>query len=142
VFRHLLIPTDGSERAQKAVRAGVALAVTLAARVTLVTVSAPYASLDIDPLPPAESDYLVLTERAAGARLRDAETYALARGVAVRSMHVYDEPWRAIVQAAQQEHCDLICMASHGRSGAVALVAGSQTRKVLTYATMPVLVIR
>lgn len=142
MFEHLLIPTDGSEPSRKGLRTGVDLAATLAARVTLLTVSAPYASLALDPLPPPESEYLARTERAARVRLRDGEEYALARGVPVRSIHMYDEPWRAIVDAAKQEGCDLVCMASHGRRGLVTFVIGSQTRKVLTYAAVPVMVVR
>ena len=53
-----------------------------------------------------------------------------------------DHPWEAIVQTAKDKQCDLIVMASHGRRGVSAVVLGSETQKVLTHSTVPVLVVR
>ena len=63
--------------------------------------------------------------------------------VAFRALHVvHDHPYAAIIEAAQTNHCDLICMASHGRKGLSALILGSETTKVLTHSKIPVLVCR
>ncbi|MNN26350.1 Universal stress protein family protein [compost metagenome] len=53
-----------------------------------------------------------------------------------------DHPWQAIIQCAEQRGCDLIVMSSHGRRGLQALLIGSETQKVLTHSTIPVLVLR
>ncbi len=63
--------------------------------------------------------------------------------VAFRALHVvHDHPYAAIIEAAKTNHCDLICMASHGRKGLSALILGSETTKVLTHSKIPVLVCR
>jgi nucleotide-binding universal stress UspA family protein len=141
MFKHLLIPTDGSEISQAAVRKGVELAQDLGARVTFVTASWPFDVLSLDPLVavPVETQYLEAAERAARNRLQAASDYAAARGVQARSAHIYAEPWRAIVETAQENGCDLIFMASHGRKGVAAMVLGSTTVKVLAHSKIPVL---
>ena len=55
---------------------------------------------------------------------------------------VHDQPYRAIIDSAHALSCDLIVMASHGRRGISALLLGSETVKVLTHSTIPVLVYR
>jgi nucleotide-binding universal stress UspA family protein len=68
---------------------------------------------------------------------------ASAVGVPCETLHVeHDIPWRAILDAAKEQGCDLIVMASHGRTGFSAAFLGSQTQKVLAQATVPVLVCR
>jgi nucleotide-binding universal stress UspA family protein len=54
----------------------------------------------------------------------------------------HDQPYRAIIDCALANKCDLIVMASHGRRGVAALLVGSETQKVLTHSTIPVLVYR
>ena len=59
------------------------------------------------------------------------------------SVHVIEtRPYEAIIQTAEANHCDLIVMASHGRSGTSALLLGSETQKVLAHTEIPVLVCR
>ena len=66
---------------------------------------------------------------------------AKAAGVECETVQVIqDRPYEAIVATAKQKGCDLIVMASHGRSGIAAIVLGSVTAKVLTHTTVPVLV--
>jgi nucleotide-binding universal stress UspA family protein len=68
---------------------------------------------------------------------------AAAAGVNCETMHVeHDQPYLAIIEAAAQRLCDLIVMASHGRRGISAILLGSETNKVLTHSTIPVLVVR
>jgi nucleotide-binding universal stress UspA family protein len=66
---------------------------------------------------------------------------ANAAGVACETIHIeHEHPYRAIIDTAESKGCDLIVMASHGRSGLSAVVLGSVTVKVLTHCKIPVLV--
>ena len=146
MYKHILIPTDGSKLSDKAVRAGIDLASTMQAEVTLLTASVPYHAVITAAavLPPnTAAEYARIAEESAQERLKPGEAYARSRGVPVRSEHVYSEfPYEAIVDAAHREHCDLVCMASHGRRGLAGLLLGSETHKVLTHSKIPVLVCR
>jgi nucleotide-binding universal stress UspA family protein len=137
---HILIPTDGSELSGKTVEYGVALAKSVGARVTGLTVSRPLARSSA-------------TRQAASARERVAAAAAgrLARiteaaakgGVDCDVVHAqHRHPYKAIIDTANSKGCDLIVMASHGRRGITALVLGSETVKVLTHSQVPVLVFR
>jgi nucleotide-binding universal stress UspA family protein len=138
MFKHILIPTDGSDLSRKAILYGVQLAKESGAKVTGLTVAEPYraAAMDAVLVPVDEGDYeeqsRVLSEKAAQAAGVPCET--------IREVH--DQPYRAIIDAAQALGCDLIVMASHGRRGISALLLGSETAKVLTHSTIPVLVYR
>ena len=79
----------------------------------------------------------------ASRHLDEAQSKAKAAGVPCETVQVaYDHPYQAIIDAAAAKGCDLIAMASHGRRGISALVLGSETMKVLTHSTTPVLVFR
>jgi nucleotide-binding universal stress UspA family protein len=68
---------------------------------------------------------------------------AKAAGLACDTVHAIDNhPHRAIIETAKSKECDLIAMASHGRRGVSAIVLGSETTKVLTHTSIPVLVLR
>jgi nucleotide-binding universal stress UspA family protein len=83
------------------------------------------------------------TIKAADEKLAVVERLAREAGVQVETLRLSnDHPWEAIVQAAKDKRCDLIVMASHGRRGVSAVVLGSETHKVLTHSTVPVLVVR
>jgi nucleotide-binding universal stress UspA family protein len=82
-------------------------------------------------------------ERFANKCLDQVKTAALAQDVSCDVMYVeHEHPYRAIIDAANNQHCDLIVMASHGRHGISAILLGSVTVKVLTHSTIPVLVYR
>jgi len=145
MFKHILIPTDGSDLSRKAVLYGVQLAKSCGAKVTGLTVSEPYRVVAVDAVlvPLDEADYeeqsLALSKRA----LDQVKIAADAAGVQCETVReVHDQPYRAIVDAGQALGCDLIVMASHGRRGISALLLGSETSKVLTHSTIPVLVYR
>ncbi len=145
MYKHILIPTDGSELSDKAVREGIDLAQSVKARVTVFTASPPFntfaaeASLGND----SRAMYTAGAEERAAARLRTGLEYAHAKGVPARTQHVFAErPYEAIIAAAAKEGCDLVCMASHGRKGIAGLLVGSETSKVLTHSNIPVLVCR
>ena len=145
MFKHILIPTDGSDLSRKAVLYGVRLAKECGARVTALTLSEPYrvASMDVVLVSVGEDEYEEQSRRTADQALAQVRMAADAAGVACDTIReVHDQPYRAIIDAAHAKGCDLIVMASHGRRGVSALLLGSETVKVLTHSTIPVLVYR
>jgi nucleotide-binding universal stress UspA family protein len=145
MFKHILIPTDGSDLSRKAVLYGVQLAKESGAKVTSITVTDPYraATMDTVLIPIDEEDYeeqaRLLSERA----MEQVKIATQAAGVKCETLReIHDQPYRAIIDAAHALGCDLIVMASHGRRGISALLLGSETVKVLTHSTIPVLVYR
>ena len=145
MYKHVLIPTDGSALSEMAIRHGMALAKAAGARVTVLTVSLPFRSFAIDPVMVSdtpvqyEQECAALAEKALGS----ARTEAGVAGVSCETLHVTRaQPYEAIVETAQTKGCDLICMSSHGRKGISAFVLGSETYKVLTHSKIPVLVCR
>ena len=143
MFKHILIPTDGSDLSRKAILYGVQLAKESGAKVTGLTVVEPYQPAGIDTVyvPLDQGDYeeqsRILSEKA----LEQVKMAAQAAGVPCETLReVLDQPYRAIIDAAQAVGCDLIVMASHGRSGLAAVLLGSVTVKVLTHTKLPVLV--
>jgi nucleotide-binding universal stress UspA family protein len=145
MFKHILIPTDGSELSRKAVLYGVQLTKSCGAKVTGLTIAEPYRVVATDTLlvPDAEEEYDEASRRLSERALEQVKMAADAAGVACETIReVHDQPYRAIIDAAQAQSCDLIVMASHGRRGISALLLGSETVKVLTHSTIPVLVYR
>jgi len=145
MYKHILIPTDGGELAEKAVEHGLALAKDFGARVTVVRVTPPPQPLVIEGVVlayPSEDLRRQIKASVEGGFER-IKGEAKAAGVACTCRHVEQEqPWQAIIAAAKDASCDLIVMSSHGRRGVSALVLGSETQKVLTHSTIPVLVYR
>jgi len=145
MYAHILLPTDGSELSKMALREGVDLAKALGARVTVVTVTAPFHVLSADLVKFADGaeQYQKHMETVAGRYLDTAKKIAAAAAVACDTVHVeHEHPYQGIINTAQDRGCDAILMASHGRHGMTALVLGSETLKVLTHSTTPVIVYR
>ena len=145
MFRHILFPTDGSELSDRAALETVQLAKSTSARLTAVTVSIPFHVISIDPvvLTDTEEVYRDHCEKRASKYLDVVRTAADSAGVAFEAIHVFHEhPYIAIIDAATRKGCDVVCMASHGRKGVIALVLGSETLKVLTHSQIPVVVWR
>jgi nucleotide-binding universal stress UspA family protein len=145
MHRHILIPTDGSGLSQEAIAYGVALAKSVNAKITVVTVTAPFSAfaIDADALSETPEHYQKRMAVRAQKYLDASTKIAASAGVTVETMHVEDDqPYRAIIETAAQKLCDLIVMASHGRRGFSAVLLGSETVKVLTHGTIPVLVVR
>lgn len=144
MYQRILIPTDGSEITAKAVQAAIAMAKLCGASLTTICVKEPFpysAISEMQPVPPQE--FYDAQERIAASRVKAVVDTALAAGVAcsgftVEALH----PWEAILDHAKQQNCDLVVMASHGRRGMAALLIGSETSRVLTHSTLPVLVIK
>ena len=145
MYKHILIPSDGSPLSEEAVRQGMGLAKSLGATTTVITVSPKFHTLALEPgmVTDTPEEYERECEAVAAKVLGSAEGEASESGVGFRGLHVvHDHPYAAIIEAAQTNHCDLICMASHGRKGLSALILGSETTKVLTHSKIPVLVCR
>jgi nucleotide-binding universal stress UspA family protein len=147
MYKHILIPTDGSRLSQRTVVAGVELAQALGARVTglfAAPAATPLVYRDLLPVGYGTPEQnAVLIERAAQRYLAVIERAAKAAGVPCETVSVTDDfPADAILSLAKRRKCDLIFMASHGRRGLSGLLLGSETQKVLTHARIPVLVHR
>jgi nucleotide-binding universal stress UspA family protein len=145
VFKHILLPTDGSPVSEQAVRKGIALAKSLGARVTVVVVIEHFHVVTLNPtqLEASQKEYELTATRHATKVLEAVKAEAAAMGVALETKVVRgDPPYEEIVRTAEEEGCDLIAMASHGRRGVVALMLGSQTSRVVSHAKVPVLVLR
>ena len=145
MYKHILIPTDGSDLSWMAVRQGIALAKSMNARVTALTVSPTFRPVTVDPDLVADTpeQYRKDSDAAAARYLGAATESAKVAGVPCEGVHVVnDHPHQAIIDTAHGKGCDLIFMASHGRRGVSALLLGSETTKVLTHSKIPVLVYR
>ncbi|MBV8472826.1 MAG: universal stress protein [Hyphomicrobiales bacterium] len=145
MFEHILIPTDGSDLSRKAVLYGVQLAKSVGARVTALTIIEPYRLPMMEGALAAETleDYDAEAEQSAARALEQVKMAADAASVPAEVLRERaDQPYRAIIDCALANRCDLIVMASHGRRGVAALLIGSETTKVLTHSTIPVLVYR
>jgi len=144
MYQRILVPTDGSDITAKAVQTAISLSRALGAQLLTISVKEPFpysAISEMQPTPPQE--FFDAQERIASARVKQVVQAAQAAGLTceahtVEALH----PWEAITDHAAQQGCDLIVMASHGRRGVAALLLGSETQKVLTHTTIPVLVVR
>ena len=144
MFKRILVPTDGSDITQKAVDAAVALAKSVSAQLYTISVKEPFpysAISEMQPTPPQE--FFDAQERIAAARVKEVRDMAESAALTCDA-HIVEalHPWEAIIEYAQRQECDLIVMSSHGRRGVTALLLGSETQKVLTHTTIPVLVVR
>ena len=145
MFKHILLPTDGSELSAAAVQHGIRFAKSIGSRVTGLCVMPLQhtffyqAKIRKEALEEVAQRFKEL----AGTHLAVIEKEAREAGVACEVVYERnDSPYEAIIRAAEQKGCDLIMMASHGRRGVGALLIGSETQKVLTHSKIPVLVYR
>ena len=147
MYKHILLPTDGSPLSARAVASGIALARATGASVTALYVAPPPTPVVFRrrlPIGYATTEqHADMIEHEAAKALGAVEKAAKAAGVTVRLEKVLgDFPADAILSTAKRRKCDLIVMASHGRSGLKAVLLGSETQKVLAHAGVPVLVHR
>jgi nucleotide-binding universal stress UspA family protein len=145
MFKHILLPTDGSSLSQVAIQKGVQLAKSMHAKITGISVI------------PEQRHYLYQTDIIVQVKEETAKQHKLqaerslsviekaARdaGVPCETLcEIGDHPYEIIIRVAEKRGCDLILMASHGRRGVKGLLIGSETQKVLTHSRVPVLVHR
>jgi nucleotide-binding universal stress UspA family protein len=145
MYKHILLPVDGSEFGMGSVPYALRLAKSIGARITAIHVTAPYETIAIGALASflAADEYVKQTEANAATVLDRVKREAQEADVPVATHQVeHAHPWEAITRTAKEKGCDLILMASHGRRGIVGVLLGSETKKVLTHTKIPVLVWR
>lgn len=147
MFKHILVPTDGSGFSNKAVAAGARLAQALSAQLLLLHVRSPIESphhVEGGALSHLGEKVLVQEIEDEERKLLDAAlAIAAADGMKAETAFVAGySPYDAIIRIAREQHCDLIVMASHGRRGISGFLIGSETQKVLAHTTIPVLIVR
>ena len=148
MYERILIATDGSELATKAIVHGINLAKQLNAHLCIATVTEAWSSTDLaraarhgnhNPI----AQYEEMATAAATHILEGAAQVAKAAGVSCETVHIRDQhPAEGIIAAAKDKACDLIVMASHGRRGLGRLLLGSQANEVLTHSKVPALIVR
>ena len=147
MYRHILVATDGSKLAERAVTNGISLAKSLSAKVSVITVEPSFDVLHVPEsqvrqMSEAFAKHSEQIKKHAASVLDRAADAAKALGVPCNKIQIeHDNPYEAIIAAANDNACDLIVMASHGRSGISAVLLGSVTNKVLTHTKIPVLVV-
>jgi len=148
MFEHILIATDGSELADKAVDQGLTLAKALGAKATVVTVTESWDALSRAALARAQvrnpvAEYEQRMAAAANRILWSVGEKAKKLDVPYATVHLKDRhPAEGIIETAQARTCDLIVIASHGRRGLATLLIGSQANRVAALSPVPVLVCR
>jgi nucleotide-binding universal stress UspA family protein len=147
MFKHILVPTDGSTLSLRAAKNAVRLAKVHGARITAFyaapdyhpNIAGDYMPANFVPLSVFEKQIKITADK----YLDQVKKLAAVGGVACSGMYASsDSPYKAIIKAAKERKCDLIFMASHGRSGIAGMLIGSETQKVLTHCKLPVLVYR
>jgi len=148
MYKHILVATDGSRLSVKGIKAGVRLAAALGAKVTGVSIIAPWRtpiySEDVTyGIPDSPQQYKVAAEKSARKALAVVEIEAEAAGVPCTTQIVTaEQPWAGILRVAKARRCDLLSITSHGRGGLGGLLLGSETTRVLAHSKLPVLVTR
>ncbi len=147
MFKHILVPTDGSELSSGTASRAITFAREAGARITFFFAKPDYPvafygeGALIDPTTPEK--FAEMADQQAAEILNRCEVAAKEAGVESSSTSlVSDIPYEAIISAADSSGADLIFMASHGRRGLSGLLLGSETQKVLTHSKIPVLVYR
>jgi nucleotide-binding universal stress UspA family protein len=147
MFKHILVPTDGSELSKATAQRAISFAKEAGAKVTVFFAKPEYPiayfgeGALIDPTTPEK--FAELADQQAAEYLGEVKTQCDAAGVECTTIAATsDVPYEAIIDAAETSGCDLIFMASHGRRGISGFLLGSETNKVLTHSKVPVLVYR
>lgn len=147
MYNHILITTDGSAHSEKSVEQGLRLAQKLNSKVTIITVTAPYT---ISGLPGGWTDTQAFIDQYeqewkdyAEKTLNKAKKQADELKLTVETLHTTNiSAADSILETSQKLGCDLIVMASHGRTGLKRMLLGSQTNEVINMSEIPVLVVR
>lgn len=147
MYKHILIPTDGSPLSAKAIEAGIAFARFIHARVTGFTAVPEYQGPSQAELMSRHgvslAEYERIARQQAELALQPIADRARAAGVEYDADFAQnDRPYQAIIDSARRNGCDAIFMSSHGRKGLARLVHGSETVAVLTHSDIPTLVYR
>jgi len=144
MFKHILVPVDGSATAQRAVETAAGLARAFGSAVTVIYVidPYPYTGLGSD-FAYGQAEYLAAANAEAQEATQAARHTLAAAGVPVNTAVIEAHAvWRGIIDTASERGVDLIVMGSHGRRGLEKMVLGSVAQRVLTHAQLPVFVVR
>jgi nucleotide-binding universal stress UspA family protein len=144
MYKHILVPVDGSSTSPQAVRQAVAIAGAFGSAVTAIYVIDPYPFTGVGTeFAYGQAQYLSAAKAEAQEALTAAREQVEAAGLKVDTRMVEAHAtWRGIVETADAIKADLVVMGSHGRHGLEKLVLGSVAQRVLQHATQPVLVVR
>lgn len=147
MFKHILVPTDGSKLSTNAIRHAVKFAKDCGARITFYFAKPDYSvalyAEGVAFAPANVEEFSKIADERADAILAECEKLAQDAGVTCARASTFDDaPYKGIIDTAAAKGCDLIFMASHGRRGIGGLLLGSETHRVLTHTTIPVLVHR
>ena len=145
MFKHLLVPTDGSEESETAIRKSIELAKSIRATVTGIHVLPTFHvfTYRTEMLEDTRELFEKDSRIHAAKFLASIERAAQEAGVPCNTVSVMsDQPYEAIIKTAAEQGCDLIAMASHGRKGVKGFLLGSETQKVLVHTQIPVMVFR
>lgn len=145
MFQHLLLPVDGSPLSEAAFSKALVFAREARARVTVIRVIPDFHvyTYQVELLADTRTRFVQEATSISAEYLKTLAAQAEAAGVSCETLSViHDHPYEAIIQAARERGCDLIVMASHGRRGLQGVLIGSETNKVLTHSSIPVLVYR
>ena len=148
MFKHILLPTDGSKLADRAIIHGINLAKSLGAKLTLLSVVPEFRMIADESFAmpmsmQAKQRYEKETKVLAEKKLVTVSAHIAKAGLQSTSVVVSsDLPYQQIIEVARKRKCDVVVMASHGRRGLTGLLLGSETVKVLTHSKIPVLVVR
>jgi nucleotide-binding universal stress UspA family protein len=146
MYKRILIATDGTRLASKAVRAGIKLAATLNAEVFAFMAVERYPHSFFDSVSEPSLQYIEeinsQLKKRAQVVLNRVKEIGKFDGVEITAVTGFEPVGAAILKCAAKHDCDLIIMASHGRKGIKRLILGSETQDVLTHSTIPVLVLR
>ncbi len=145
MYKHILVPTDGSPLATKAIEAAITFAAEVGAKVTGY-----YAIEDMNMHHVGAHLTKDLLEEFERRGMEAAEQHVAAPAKAAKAAGVpyswliskVTQPYEGIVEAAKKSACDIIFMASHGHRGITGFIVGSVTQKVLSHSSIPVLVFR
>ena len=147
MFKHILVPTDGSKLSLKALDLAAELATSTGAQVSVLHVAPTFPTMIggdgymVSTITPKQWE-VSIEKHTVHVRMQ-AEKRAQAKSIKVQFLSVaVDQPYVGIIDVAKRKKCDVIVMTSHGRKGISALLIGSETTKVLTHCKIPVLVCR
>ena len=148
MYKNILVATDGSKLSDKAIKTAISLADSLGAKLVGFYAMPEYpaqvyaeGAAFISVVTPRQ--FLVEQKELAGQILGTLERAAKKMGITIETITAQKRSaYEAIIATAKKKKCDLIIMASHGRRGLSGLILGSETQKVLTHSTIPVLVVR
>ncbi len=144
MFKHILLPADGSDNAQRATAKALAIAQAFGSRVTAIYVIDPYAFSGVGAdFAYGQAEYLSAAATEGKAALAQAAQVFGEAGIATETVLVEAHSVsKGILAKASEVGADLIVMGSHGKRGLEKLVLGSVTSQVLSHAHLPVLVVR